>query len=301
MKIVKYLLASALLSVVVLISCDTDGGTSKPKLITGTVANIRKDANLSQKLNYIDIQKDIPTKFGITIDKTFQSEFVSADIIGFYKKGTKIEKKVLKSNLNNFPATLTLTSTDLIDLFDMLNSKGDLFYTDELILTADLIKADGTRVKLFNDNGTQYYGSSLNNIAATSNFVKYVFECPIPDASMYNGNYAVVTDEWKDYVKDSVVPLSYNPADGTMKFKILSTNNDSVINKDSYLLVTVKSDGKCTVVSNANFNYGVTEIYSASGTGEVSGCTGDIKLLISWKNITTGVISGPVKFDLKKS
>lgn len=294
MKKLKYLVAALVVAMGVT-SCEDDGGTSKVDVIGGNSANIRKDAALPQSLNYLDIQADKPVTVGITIDNVYQSDFVAADIVGFYKKGTAIERKVMKTNVTNLPAKYSFTATDLIALFNVLNTKADFAVTDELTVTAELIKADGTRIKLFNDNGTQNYGVTVNNLAAVSNFQKFGFVCPLNDASIFNGSYKVTQDQWSDYSVNAAIPVVYDAAFGTMKFKVLASNNPYLVNAaTAYMIVTVSANGTATVTANELFNYGGTDIFLVTGTGTVNACTGAIDLSVKYGAL------GPYKLSLVK-
>ncbi len=283
MKKIKYLLAILVL-VFAATSCENDGGDSKIELINGSSANIRKDPALSQSLNYFDILAGTPVKLGITIDNVYQSDFVSADIVGFYKKGSAIEKKIMKTNVTGFPAQYSFTDADLVNIFDVLNTSSDFYFTDELTVTAELIKADGTRIKLFNDNGTQAYGTSINNLAAVKNFQTFGFSCPLNDASSFDGDYKVVQDVWADYAAGDIVPLEYDAALGTYKFKILASNNPYIDNASTaYLVVTVNPTTlNVTVASNEPFQYTGWETLNITGSGSVNACTGRITLKVNY-------------------
>lgn len=107
-------------------------------------------------------------------------------------------------------------------------------------------------------------------------------KCPFPNASIFNGNYKVVVDQWEDYAPGDIVPVLYNVANGQYKFRILNTNNPYLNNTSSYYEVTVDpATLTCTVKGNETFDYGTLKT-NATGTGKVSACNGDINLTISY-------------------
>ncbi len=278
----KIKLIFALLAITALnFSCENDGGDSKMALNVGAVPNILKDATTDPSINLIDVNDGTPINLGFTVDVA-QGDVESMDIIAFYKKGTEVYRAVLETDVTTFPATFNISQTDLFDAFAELNSAADIEIGDQLRVTAELTLKNGSVIKLFNDNGTPSYGQDIAN----SNLYKvsqiYDVSCPLDDASNFNGNYVVVTDDWADYAAGDIVPVVYNPADGLYKFRILATNNPYISNgATAYMLVTIDpSDSSVTVVSNEDFNYG--PLIPVIGTGTVGSCTGDINLSLDF-------------------
>lgn len=172
-------------------------------------------------------------------------------------------------------------------------SSSTLKTSDKFAFRTEIVLEDGRTYS--NTNASPSISQSFFN----SNFAYSVqFRCPISDASIFNGNYKVVTDAYQDYVAGDIVPVVYNAANGTMKFRILNTNNPGLINGAStYYEVTVNlTTEKCTVVGNAPFNYGGGFLTNATGTGRVGTCTGDINLSLNFSGSSQKQAFSLVKF-----
>ena len=157
---------------------------------------------------------------------------------------------------------------------------GSYTAADKFTMRLALVLEDGRTYTDTNASGTVTGGSFFSSPFTYS----VQFACPLADASLFNGNYRVTVDAWADYSVGDVVPVVYNAANGTLKFRILNTNNPFLVNAaTTYYEVTVNpTTGTCTVVSNATLNYGGGFLTNATGTGSVGSCTGDINLSISY-------------------
>ena len=121
------------------------------------------------------------------------------------------------------------------------------------------------------------------------------------DASIFNGTYKVVKDEWEDYAVGASIPVEYNIADGTGTFRILNTY--VMANSNSYFEVTFdQSTGVVTkIVGSEPFKYNLnsSSSYFVSGTGNVNLCNGNINLNVTWKN-QNNTNYGAYQFNLTK-
>jgi hypothetical protein len=103
------------------------------------------------------------------------------------------------------------------------------------------------------------------------------------DASSFNGTYKVTLDEWNDYKTGTLVPVTYNSADGTSTFRVSNTKNPAIVNTDSaYLLVTINADATVTVISNEDYDYGGGNLTNVVGTGSVGFCGSSISLTLDF-------------------
>lgn len=283
-------------------SCENDGGTSVINFTEGAVPNIKKIANTDQGLNIVALKAGQNINIGLTVS-VGTGDVVSMDIIGVYTKGTVVEKGILKANVTGFPATVNITQTDLYKAFNLLNSANDVDLTDKLVISADLTLKNGTVVKMFTDKGIANYGADVANSLVYSVLQNYIVSCPLTDASLFNGNYKVVTDVWADYSINDIVPVVYNAANGTFKFRVMNSANPSTIAASSanYLECTINPTlATVTVVSSAPYLYGAgaANSFTVAGTGTVASCTGDINLTLTWTR-SSGSFANQ-KFNLVK-
>ncbi|MCZ8197381.1 MAG: hypothetical protein O9267_07225 [Flavobacterium sp.] len=279
MKKIKFLIATL---IVVFYSCEKDGGDSAIEFQNGATPNITKTAGTDQGINLLALNSGGDLNIGLTVG-VGMGDVASMDIIGFYTKGTTKERGVLKTGITSFPSQIVITKADLYNAFTSVNSASDVSLTDKLLITAEITLKNGTVVKIYRDNGDRNFGADISNSAMFKVFQEYIVSCPLNDASLFNGNYTVVDDQWADYAAGDTVPVSYVPSDGTFKFRILNTSNPYLVNTSSYYLVTINpTNNSVSLVSNEPLNYGGGFIVNATGNGTVGSCTGDINLKVSY-------------------
>lgn len=164
---------------------------------------------------------------------------------------------------------------------------GDYVSSDQFLIRLVIVLTDGREFS--NEASGGVTGGSF----FSSPFLYSVqFFCPLADASLFDGNYVVVTDAWADYSAGDIVPVIPDPVD-PFSFRILSTNNAFISNPGtSYMLVTIDpSDGSVTVSSNECFDYGPGFCADVTGSGSVGTCTGDINIVIDFGGFTGNAFS----------
>ena len=272
-----------MLLLIVAVSCENDGGTSTRETTEGAVPDIRKIATTDQGLNLLALQNGKDIDLGITLNNVEGfGDFTSLDIIGFYTKNGVTERAVLKTNITQFPATVHFNQNDLYAAFTAINSVSDVGLLDKLLITAEIKQADGTVLKMYSDKGAPLFGADIANSLIFNVSQTYIVSCPLQDASLFDGDYEVVTDTWQDYAPGETVPVVYNVANGKYVFRLLNTVNPYLINSStSYIIGTINPvTNSVTVTSNEAWNYGPGQVYTVTGTGNVGSCTGDINLKI---------------------
>jgi hypothetical protein len=187
MKNLKFVIAT-LASAIFAISCQDDGGDSKINFIEGATPNIVKTTNTVAVLDFVSINNDNTLNMSVTVDKGF-GEISSMDIVGFYTKGTTVEKVVLKSDITSFPSTYNFTQNDLINSFSLLNSKSDFIVGDNFKISTEMVLNNGSRIKMFDDKGIAIYGPDIRN----SNKFKVVQTYNVACISNLAGTYNVLS------------------------------------------------------------------------------------------------------------
>jgi hypothetical protein len=281
MKKIKIIFAIFALFVL-LPSCTDDGGKSKRDFTIGAVPNILKAAGTDSSINLLAIGNNVPVNLGVTLSLP-QGDVVSIDIVGFYKKTTTFEKAYLKKGVTTYPTTFKFSQTDIINAFSTVNSSSDFLLSSTLIISAELTLKDGTIIKMFNDNGTTNYGADLSNSLIYKVQQTYLMSCPLTDASNFNGDYKVTKDDWQDYAVGDIVPVVYNPANGTLTFRILNVNNPYILNAaTSYMICVIDpATSKVKVTANEVFDYN-PGYGPTTGTGTVGSCSGAINLTLAF-------------------
>ncbi|SHG49584.1 hypothetical protein SAMN05443549_104234 [Flavobacterium fluvii] len=285
MKKIKLILA--ILTVVVLMpSCEDDGGKSKMDFEVGAVPNVLKAEGTEASMNIIAINNGVKINLGVTVSPG-QGDIASIDIVGFYKKTTTYEKAYLQKGITTFPTTFKFDQFTLMNAFTTVNSASDFTQSSSLIVSAEMTLKDGRVLKMYADDGTRLYGADIANSAVFKVQQTYLTACTLTDASTFNGNYKVVVDDWADYAVGATVPVVYNPANGTLKFRVMNSTNPSTIaaSASNYLECTLDTKtATVTVVSNAPYLYGAgaANSFTVAGTGTVGTCNGDINLVLTW-------------------
>jgi hypothetical protein len=283
MKNIKILFTS-LLFVLIAVSCDNDGGTSVLDLTESATPDIRKDAATDQGINIIALQNGLDINLGLNL-KVGTGQVASMDVIAFFTQSGVLKKAVLQTGITTFPAKLTYKKADLVKAFPTFASFG---LNDKLLITTEITQKNGTVTKMYTDAGAPLFGSDIANSTIWVPSQTYGALCPLNDASLFNGNFKITADQWSDYAIGTIIPVVYNPADGTFTFRILASKNPFLVNAaTAYLLVTVNpATNNVTIKSNEDFNYGGGDTTPVTGTGAVGSCNGDINLKLQFPKLS---------------
>lgn len=186
----KFKLIFTLLAIVLLVpSCEKDGGDSKLNLTEGAIANVQKVATTDGFIDLVAINAGSSINIGYTIDEA-RGKVVSMDVVAFYKKITgEVYKGVLETNVTTFPSTFSITQDDLFAAFEQLNVAGDFEVGDQLTITTELTLENGTVIKTLTDSGRPNYGGNVGNTASFTPLQVYNVACP----SDLAGTYSVLT------------------------------------------------------------------------------------------------------------
>lgn len=175
-------------------------------------------------------------------------------------------------------AKLSATFAETLAVLSLV--PGNYTAADKFNMRLEVVLEDGRTYTDANASGTVTGGSFFSSPFAYT----VQFACPLTNASLFTGNYKVTVDAWQDYAIGDIVPVVYSAANGTLKFRILNTNNPYLVNSaTTFYEVTVNpTDGSCTVISNETLNYGGGLLTNVTGTGSVGTCTGDINLKLNF-------------------
>jgi hypothetical protein len=279
----KIKLIFAILSVVVLMpSCTDDGGKSKVDFEIGATPNILKAAGTDPSINLLSVANGVKINLGVTVT-VGQGDVVSIDLVGFYKKTTTYEKAYLLKGITTFPTTFKFDQFTIMNAFTTVNAPSDFTLNSSLIVTAEMTLKDGRIIKMYKDDGTPNFGADISNSSLFKVQQTYLMSCPLTDASNFNGDYKVTKDDWADYAVGDIVPVVYDPANGTLTFRILNVNNPYILNAaTSYMICVIDpATSKVKVTANEVFNYN-PGYGPTTGTGTVGSCSGAINLTLAF-------------------
>lgn len=286
LKIVCFVITAILF----VISCSSDDNSSINSKVQSTKTSgviLRTAALISPTFNFTDLN----SKWAITAEVQDNGNPVSE--IRLYSKlnATGVEKLIKTYSPSNFVGgpngyPRLEISTTLIETLSKLGlTTGGYTPADKLVMRLEVLTVDG---RLFSNNNAS---TTLSQTYFNSPFTYNAqFACPLTNASIFNGNYKVVFDQWADYNTGDIIPITYIATDGLFKFRINNTNNLYINNQTSYFLVTVNPiNNSVTLVSNTPLLYSPSIAPTfVAGTGSVGSCTGDINLKLTF----TGGFSG---------
>ena len=210
MKKIK-LIFTTLAILLLMPSCENDGGDSKINFKNGALVDLQKISTTDSFIDLVAVNSGADINLGFIVDKAI-GDFSSMDIVGFYTKedGT-IYKATLVSNVTTFPATFYISKTDLFAAFDELNTASDFELGDRLIITTQLTLKDGSIQRIINDDGSPNYSPNIASSGLYKVLQSYGVSCP----SDLGGIYDFVTTNVKAPTGESAV----GPLTGTVTFE----------------------------------------------------------------------------------
>jgi len=137
------------------------------------------------------------------------------------KNENRTNVKVIQLNVTAYPTTITLTGTELANLFGAPVVLGDKFD-----ISVDVTTISGMKFEAFPVTGNPYAAGVAAQPGA-STFIRYEAVCQY-DPNQYQGNFEVVNDEWGDYGAGSIVPLTMIDATH-FSFKYGASNAQPII------------------------------------------------------------------------
>lgn len=117
------------------------------------------------------------------------------------KNEDKTNVKVIQPNVTAYPTTITITGSELENLFGAPIVLGDKFD-----ISVDITTITGAKFEAFPVTGNPYAAGVAAQPGA-STFVRYEAVCQY-NPEQYQGNFEVVTDEWGDYPTGTIVPIT---------------------------------------------------------------------------------------------
>lgn len=203
----------AVLALLMLVpSCENDGGDSKINTKYGAVINIQKTPSSDTYINLVALQGGGDINLGFTIDKAV-GDITSMDVVGLYIKadGTTIFKGKFSTGITTFPYTLNINKQKIYDAFTQLNTSDDFKTGDQLTISAELTLKDGTVLKLVNDDGSNNFSSNIATSSTYKVFQAFNVSCP----SDLGGTYEFTTTNVKAPTGESAA----GPLIGTVTFE----------------------------------------------------------------------------------
>jgi hypothetical protein len=229
-------LYSFLFTVICFSSCRKNDNARIPALTRVPTPLITKDASAD-----LGISAQNPELFSakFIVDLYFKTDVppkkMDAVVI---KNGDKTNVITLQTDITTYPTTIAITGPQLEQLFGAPIVVGDRFE-----IGANVTTQAGQEFLAFPPTGVAY-GSGVANQIGASTSVRYEAVCSF-DATVFNGDFEVIQDDWEDYAPGTVIPvtmindhqISFEYAADDPKPIILDINlatNEVTIAKQSY-------------------------------------------------------------------
>lgn len=201
-------LVFTIVSIMLYMSCENDGGDSVINLQDGVVPNMEKITTTDQIIDLVTVTNGDPINLGFSASIA-QGSAATTDIVGVYTTATgSVYNGVLFSDIT-LPNEFSLSADDIVNAFTELNNPSDLLLADVLVITARFTMTDGTVLNLINEDGSPNLSSNIRNTVLFSTSISYPVSCP----SDIGGNYTVVSSGFSTDgapVNNPIVNFSYD-------------------------------------------------------------------------------------------
>ncbi|HJS53184.1 MAG TPA: hypothetical protein VJ765_01535 [Chitinophagaceae bacterium] len=117
------------------------------------------------------------------------------------KNNDNTNVKMIKADVTTFPTEIPITGTELAALFGSPIVLGDKFD-----IGVDVVTYTGAKFEAFPVTGNSY-AAGIAAQPGASTFVRYEAVCQY-DATIYQGSFEVIIDEWGDYAAGEIVPVT---------------------------------------------------------------------------------------------
>ena len=165
-------LVFTIVSIMLYMSCENDGGDSVINLQDGVVPNMEKITTTDQIIDLVTVTNGDPINLGFSASIA-QGSAATTDIVGVYTTATgSVYNGVLFSDIT-LPNEFSLSADDIVNAFTELNNPSDLLLADVLVITARFTMTDGTVLNLINEDGSPKLSSKIRNKLLFSTSKRY--------------------------------------------------------------------------------------------------------------------------------
>ena len=256
-------------------ACSKDGNPKLPELEeVSWLPQLVKDATTDISISPSDPQSFLG-KF--SIDKYFEGGVSPQKVdVVVIKNNNKGIVKTLKADVAAFPATVEITGAQLLTLFGGTIVLGDVFDVG-----VDVTTASGKKFEAFPAIGNSY-AAGITAQPGASPIIRYLAACTF-DKNSFNGNYAVVEDEWADFTVGQLVAVA--PGAGDNQISVTAYPSPAFGKNRKPMIINVNpATFAVTIPEQVIGDYdGATPGATAKGTGTVNPCGDEINLLVTIK------------------
>ena len=185
--------------------CKKDNGPIKDEILSKIdevpAVSTNIDPTASQAISILNLAA-FQGKFNVSLYFPASAAPDKVDIVVRKSNSAGTSVKVFKADVSSFPASFSVASSDLVALF------GPIALNDNYDFAPD-IYFKGKKYEAFPVNGTiRGVGpGGPNNMPGFGEYVRYSVICGY-DPNIYQGDFAVVKDDWGDYSPGDIITLS---------------------------------------------------------------------------------------------
>ncbi len=119
--------------------------------------------------------------------------------------------------------------------------------------------------------------------------INYV--CPY-DQNFFNGNFAIVSDEWNDYSPGDLIPVTPGPAANQITMKLYPSLAEGGTNRKTFVANVDPATDSLSIPLQPIGDYPGDPNFTIQGVGVLSVCSGSISLTVSFASPADGQIPG---------
>lgn len=200
----KFIIASVfIMGLMAFNSCRKSDNPKLPDLMQVPVVVFIPDATSDQFISPVS-PSTFKAKF--TIEPLFETDIKPANVdVVVMKNNNTSNVKALKTGITTLPSSIQITGQELITQF------GPMSGGDQFNFGVDITLANGQKVLAFPGTGISYASGLITEIGNVKpNAViglQFLMPCPY-DPNMYQGQFVVVKDDWRDTKAGDVIVLT---------------------------------------------------------------------------------------------
>lgn len=274
MKKLSIFSLSFLFVITLFISCRKSDNPSLPALTRIPLPLVLKDPTGDANISGQD-----PTSFAgkFTVDVFFPNERPAKMDAVVIKNGDRTNVKVIQADITTYPTTITITGTQLENLF----GGTPIVAGDNFQVSVDATTTSGLKIQGFPVVGNAY-ASGIAAQPGASTVITYIALCSFVNTA-FSGNYTVVQDDWADYAPGETVAVA--PGPGVNQISVSAYPSAAYGTNRKPMICDVDPVTFAVTIPEQVIGdyFGAPPNATARGTGTVNPCGDNISLSVTIK------------------
>jgi hypothetical protein len=274
MKKISIFSLSFLFVIALFTSCRKSDNPSLPALTRIPLPLVLKDPT-----GDANISGQNPAAFTgkFTVDVFFPNEKPAKMDAVVIKNGDKTNVKVIQADITTFPTTITVTGTQLANLFGGV----PIVAGDNFQVSVDVTTTSGLKIQGFPVTGNAY-ASGIAAQPGSSTVITYIALCSFVNTA-FDAIYTVVRDDWADYAAGETVNVDAGP--GVNQISVYAYPSPAYGTNRKPMICNVDPVTFAVTIPEQVIGdyFGSPPNSTASGTGTVNPCGDNITLSVTVK------------------